>query len=144
MLWRRRVEHQPRFRIHRACREAVASKPLLPFQVGVPPQSRASAPLPVHGTRDVKLAHATSIIGEIPTEKSPTASQRACGNRFVSFRDSVVASSNSCSIICFEYLEFGRQSSTTIESKKELCIALRLAQSNNHSGSSASSSVSLK
>lgn len=80
----------------------------------------------------------------ILTEKSPTASQRACGNRFVSLGDSVVASSSSCNMICFEYCEFGRQSSTTIESKKDLCMALRLVQSNNHSGSSASSSVSLK
>jgi len=92
----------------------------------------------------VELVCATTIIGEMPTEKSPTASQRACGNRFVSLGDSVAASSSSCSKICFEYFELGRHNSTTIESKKDLCIALRLVQSNNHSGSSASSSVSLK
>ena len=86
----------------------------------------------------------TTVVEKSPTEKSPTASQRVWGNRFVSLGDSVEASSSSCSKICFEYLELGRHSSTTIESKKDLCIVLRLVQSNDHPGSSASSFNGLK
>lgn len=54
------------------------------------------------------------------TARSPIASQTAWGNFFASRGDSIIASCRICSKICRGMGGCGRQSSTMIESRKDL------------------------